>query len=174
MADFTPDKTSIIYEVLDEDNVKKQRSITYVNPEAQGAAMRELAQGFASLSTGSWVGSRRVDTTDLANAVAKKKCAITATKKTSNIEFAFTNTDGYEESDATSMIITAPKTGTSSTNVKIGAPYKVNAPEGLPSMWVINFSAQYVTVNTTFKFQIPATDNFEASNVVEVTFNYNV
>ena len=71
MVDFTPDKTSIIYEVLDEDNVKKQRSITYVNPEAQGAAMRELAQGFASLSTASWVGSRRVDTTDLANAVAK-------------------------------------------------------------------------------------------------------
>ena len=167
-------KSSVIFESTDTTGKKLQKTLTDINPDVDSVALRTFTQSLNSLTTNTYVGTSRVDKTDLANAVAKKKCAITATKKASTIEFAFTNTDGYEESDATSMIITAPKTGTSDSGVKIGAPYKVNAPEGLPPSWVIGFSATTIPQDTTFKFQIPATDNFEASNVVEVTFNSNV
>ena len=157
-----PDKTSVIYESIDTSGNKKQRSITSVNPNASGVAMRQLAQGFVGLSNNTYSSARRVDTTDLANAVAKTRAAITATV---NGAASITVTPvAYQgtTTDATSLIITLPSNYTNNPNCKIGVPYKTD------SNWTIPIQNQG-SFNVEVKIQTPETDNFMASNVATVT-----
>lgn len=57
-------KTSIIIE-RSANGVKKQQSVTNVNPSASNAEMYQFAQAMAALSTDTFEGASRVDRTEL-------------------------------------------------------------------------------------------------------------
>lgn len=162
MADVA-DKTSIVYESLNTSGVKKQRSITNVNPQASGADMRQLAQGFNSLSNNTWVGARRVDTTDLANAVAKQTPTFTVNPVQIISSAAGSTVTLAYNGDADKFIFPIP-------NAQGNVIRRVNVSDLAPvsgntGQWTVKLSTTGTGVDGNFIIQVPETNNYYAAEV---------
>ena len=58
-------KSSLIIDSVDQNGVKKQKTITNINPEASNVAAKEFAQRFTALSTNEYTGASRVNKMDI-------------------------------------------------------------------------------------------------------------
>lgn len=156
-------RTDIKLTSIDTQAKKNTLSITHANPNASNYAMRTLAQKINALTTNTYSGASRVDTTDLTNAVEKLTPTFTVSPTTivSSATGAFI-TLTYN-GDADKFIFPIPNaTGNVLRRVNIS---ELTPLTGAANQWTVKLSTTGTGVAGDFVIQAPETTNYKAAEV---------
>ena len=159
-------KSSVIFESTDTTGKKLQKTLTDINPDVDSVALRTFTQSLNSLTTNTYVGTSRVDKTDLANAVAKttptftinparvtlmgEPVSITLTYNGDAKEFVFPMQNMPSTQQSLQLLTVGGFTHTTGTNTYT---FQIGRKSGSTG------------VQGTLKIQAPETDNYLAAEV---------
>ena len=159
-------KSSVIFESTDTTGKKLQKTLTDINPDVDSVALRTFTQSLNSLTTNTYVGTSRVDKTDLANAVAKttptftinparvtlmgEPVSITLTYNGDAKEFVFPMQNMPSTQQNLQLLTVGGFTHTTGTNTYT---FQIGRKSGSTG------------VQGTLKIQAPETDNYLAAEV---------
>jgi len=163
----TDEKVSIIVTSTDGSGTVKQKSFTYISPDATNAQLKTFAQAANALTDNVYNGSKKVTQVDLASATDKQTPTFTLAKTTDTkanllasvhslnnqillypINYSY-NGDGVISSFCDNSILTA---GSDTNGVFIAAPVPVSQLQS------------EITQDITITFTAAETNNFKAAS----------
>ena len=169
----TDDKVSVILTSTDANGTAKQKSFTYISPNATNGQLKAFAQAANALTENTYNGSKKVTQVDLDNAASDKQTATitltTASVSLADYKTALQSQDVYEipftyDGDATPYAFTSGDARISCSVFNNSGNSTVHVTT--PAQWI-----NLIDQNTTITIRADETNTYKAA---EATFTITV